>query len=171
MSRIATIALLLIGPALIAQELQTPRKAAAKIAAQLNSAKKVELLSLHSGEPDGPISDDEAQTKFHGFAVLGTLDISGSPERSTVVKQISKAIARSPLRMVACFYPRHGIRAELENGELVDLLICFECATVYRFSEGREQRLNIKDQPEALLNSLLQKAGIRQGRSARDPSD
>ena len=71
--------------------------------------------------------------------------------------------------MVACFFPRHGIRATLAN-EVVDLLICFECSTVYYLRAGESRRLNIDETPEKVLNRLLANASIRQGSEASGSS-
>lgn len=152
-----------------ADDLRLPRKAAAKIEKAMAGASKLELLSLHGGEPDGSLAEDVPWVKFHGYAVLGTLDLSNAPERSAVIKDVAHAIASSPVYMAACFFPRHGLRATLETGEQIDLLICFECATVYRFSSGKKLRLSITDEPASLLNSLLEKAGIRREGSPRGP--
>jgi hypothetical protein len=132
-------------------------------------ATRLELLSLHGGEPDGPVPEEHSKEKFHEFPILGTLDLTSVPERERVVREVSQSIRRSPLRMVACFFPRHGIRAELRNDEKLELLICFECSTVYRYHRGTALRLNIDEKPESLLNSLLKNAGIKQVVSARGP--
>jgi len=42
----------------------------------------------------------------------------------------------------------------------MDLLICFECITVYKFHAGKEVRLNIEEEPAELLNSLLRGASV-----------
>jgi hypothetical protein len=151
-------------------DLRLPRKAAAEVEKAMLEAEKLELLSLHGGEPDGQLPEQAGSVKFHDYVVIGSLDLSTASERTTVVRDVAKAIASSPVYMAACFFPRHGLRATSKTGEQVDLLICFECATVYRFSSGKKLRLSITDEPESLLNKLFKKAGIPQGRSARGPS-
>ncbi|HZF10878.1 MAG TPA: hypothetical protein VFE33_18980 [Thermoanaerobaculia bacterium] len=167
---IVTLCLLASPGQIRADELRVPRKAASEIEKDLSSATKVELLSLYSGESDGPLSEEESKVRFHGYPVLGALDITNRPERAAIVHELAKDIGRSPLKLMACFYPRHGIRARLPGGKTLGLVICFECSSVDRYKGGKILQLNIDDdKPQDLLNSILRKAGIRIGSSPRRP--
>lgn len=140
----------------------SPRASAAEIRQLLNSASRIELLSLEVRDaPRAAVEGD-----FHGYPVLGALTVTSPDERRTLVDQVTKSIARSPSRTFGCFLPRHGVRATLKD-ETVELLICFECSTVYYIRAGKQQRLNIDEKPEKFLNGLLQNAGIRLNEFAR----
>lgn len=134
----------------------SPRKVAGEISAILRTADKIEIFSLEAVEGVAT-SDQDAGNTFHGYPILGSVVVTAERDRAALVESVTTSIARSPLRMIACFFPRHGIRAALAT-EKVELLICFECATVYYFRAGESHRLNIDEKPAKLLNALLAKA-------------
>lgn len=134
----------------------SPSKAAAEISSTLRAADKIELLSLEGLEGVAVTDHDKGNT-FHGYPILGSVAVSDEKDRAALTDSLTRSIARGPVRMIACFFPRHGIRAALAN-QNVELLICFECATVYYFRAGESYRLNIDETPAKLLNALLAKA-------------
>jgi hypothetical protein len=170
-----TLAVLAVGVSILAaadcahvDDVGLPRREAAEIRQLLHAASKVELFSLQATEDPASQDSPNIGQQFQGYPVLGSTDITANPRRAAVMDQLSDAIARSPLRISACFYPRHGIRATVGQ-EHVEMLICFECSTVYLYRSGRQERLNIDDRPQPLLNSILQNAGVRLGGQASSP--
>lgn len=150
--QLGPLCLLLVSLGCASSEVLRQRSAGRDLAGAIRLADDIELLSLAPSEgigaTDGP---------FHGYEILGTMPIT--PNRSTLAAAIGAAVALSQPRMVACFNPRHGLRIK-RAGELTDVVICFECSTLYVERGTSSERFNIEDPPEALLNSWLDSAGI-----------
>jgi hypothetical protein len=66
---------------------------------------------------------------FHGYRVLGRVDIPKAPERGHLVQRLHEALASAGYGLAYCFDPRHAIRASV-GARTVDLLICFECSKI-----------------------------------------
>ena len=136
------------------------RAAAAHLQEAIGAAESVELLSLDPketmiGNGKGP---------FHGFDVLGSVALS-TEDRNAVADSVAAAIRASEPRLVACFFPRHGLR--IHRGEASeDVVICFECATAYFGSAEPLQRINIEESAESVLNALLDRANVPRSRSS-----
>ena len=128
--------------------------AARDLAKAIRAADAVELLSLVPSEGIG-----EATGPFHGYEVFGTIPVDPS-KSAELATALSDAIAASRPRLVACFYPRYGLRIKA-RGAVTDVVICFECSTLYVKREGSSERFNIEGGPEPLLNSWLGAAGIQ----------
>src|SRR5262249_6529154 len=102
----------------------------AQVAAVLDKAEKVELLSLVPEE-----REEERKRDFHGYPVLGKTTLK-KEDRQKVLNALKKGIADSDGRVATCFNPRHGIRAS-HGGKTVELLICFECLQVDVYAGGK----------------------------------
>lgn len=65
------------------------------------------------------------KNKFQGYGVSRHARVSDNEQRKELVEGLLYSIGSSGNGM-ACFGPRHGIRA-VHKGERIELLICFEC--------------------------------------------
>lgn len=113
----------------------------------LQNAKHVDVYELGDcqfPEKGGP--NDQGlwpieKNKFQGCRVLRRARVSDPAERKGLVDTILYSIGSSHMGN-ACFWPRHGIRA-VHDGQLIELLICFECenfkgAPVFRSGSLRD---------------------------------
>jgi hypothetical protein len=104
-----------------------------KVAAILAKAEQIEFYSL---DPDENARKEKGK-EFHGWRVLGKTVLQDARAREDLVGELDEAFGRGA--MAKCFEPRHGIRAKHE-GQSVDLVICFACATVYIYYDGKDER-------------------------------
>ena len=106
----------------------------AALDAALRGAGSLELLALHpeyAGDAAGPGG-------FHGFRVLGTVDVPAGPGREALLDALDRAVAENDSEAASCFDPRHGLRARTGTTAR-DVLICFECLQM-KWYEGGEKR-------------------------------
>ena len=98
----------------------------------LQSGDRLELLSLTPHE----WTEDKLSTVeyFHKYPVLGKIEIKDSTKREALLIELQTAMENYG-EQSKCFNPRHGIRAA-RGDEIVELVICFECGTIYFFSES-----------------------------------
>lgn len=122
-----------------------------------------ERLTLYSLDP---CPADEAkgansQESFHGYPVLGKLEVTDSTERRTLMAALIAAVEPGG-KGSKCFEPRHGIRV-VENGRLVEYVICFKCSNYVEFTDGKKKGHggSIDSEPQPTFNKLLTDAGIR----------
>ena len=106
---------------------------------------------------------------FHGYRVLGRIDIPKSPQRDHLVQALHKALATAGYGLAYCFDPRHAIRASV-GAKTIDLLICFECDKILvhlpdRSSKTRPaQFISTSDSAQPAFNAALKSAGIPLGK-------
>jgi hypothetical protein len=148
---IALLAILAMGSA--SSELAVPRRAAARLRSDFARAEKVELLRLQPTELPEAGPPPKSSVTFHDQPILRSVVLS-SEQAARAGKQVTDSIARNPVLMTACFYPRHGIRLT-RGAQHVDLVICFECETVHVYRGGAMERLNIDEAPRAALDAFL----------------
>ncbi len=96
---------------------------------------------------------------FHGFEILGRAEIVDSNERQELVEALKKGVTEGKKREpLACFDPRHGIRA-VKSGINVDLVICFECLTVMEVI-STDRWFRISHKPNERFNEALKRANL-----------
>jgi hypothetical protein len=66
---------------------------------------------------------------FHGYRVLGSVDVPKGSQRDQLVQALHEALANAGYGLAYCFDPRHAIRASV-GAQTVDLLVCFECSKI-----------------------------------------
>ena len=116
-----------------------------------------------SGSPrskEAPKSDEE----FHGYPVLGKVDISTESDRQSLVTALNQGIAEGS-EMSKCFWPRHGIRM-VSGGETKDYVICFECLQFALHSGENKDTYAISTTPQSVFNQYLTDAGVELAPSA-----
>jgi hypothetical protein len=117
-------------------------------------------ITLYSLDPvAGPLFSFRRNAKptFHGYRILGSLEISGDA-KTDLLGKLYTAIAEDgpPAR---CFNPRHGVRAAIGN-RYVELVICFECRQIESYVNGRKGGGTVGKSAEKYFNDTLQAAGI-----------
>lgn len=95
---------------------------------------------------------------FHNFPVLGKTEIKSRKERVELMRALYKGIRDSHGLVAACFHPRHGIRSTLD-GQTVDLLICFECASIQVKAKNAKGVLT-SGSPQPTFDRALDRAGL-----------
>ena len=101
----------------------------------------------------------EGEDEFHGFPVLGKVEITDAAKRKEIMAALKEGVTRSDGNMAKCFWPRHAIRA-VEKGRTVDYVICFKC---YQLEVHEGSTMNLKPvtrEPQLVFNKLLNEAGI-----------
>ena len=80
--------------------------------------------------------------------------------RQELFAALERGIAENDGWAAACFIPRHGIRA-IQGAELVELVVCFECAQVNIHAGGKWLGgVLITASPEPVLDQVLAAAGV-----------
>jgi len=96
---------------------------------------------------------------FHGFPVLGKMEIREAEKRGVIAAALKQGIASASGDVIACFWPRHGLRV-VSNSRTVDYLICFECEWVYIFEESSERRIHVNNNSQAVFDQSLREVGL-----------
>ena len=79
-----------------------------------NSPDSLTLYSIDGndyGAGEGPNTDEF----FHGYPVIGKVEVQNLENRNATMAALRKGIADSDGTMAKCFWPRHAVRAS-ENG-------------------------------------------------------
>jgi hypothetical protein len=127
--------------------------------AGIDAPERLTLYSLHPQELD-PEEVAKAGETFHGWRVLGKVEIKEPEKRKELVDALKDAIARPPEFGAKCFIPRHGLQI-VEQGKMVEYVVCFQCSRFEEFAGGVKQRdglLNRDVQP--VFDKPLTDAGI-----------
>jgi len=126
-----------------------------------------ESLILYSLDGNDRVTTDDATTSegsttkelFHGFTVLGKLEITDSDKRVEVMRSLLRAIERSDGKVASCFWPRHGIRV-VENSKTIDYVICFQCLRLEIHEDGNESTKPVTRDPQQNWNRILKTVGV-----------
>jgi hypothetical protein len=102
---------------------------------------------------------------FHGYRVLGRIDIPKGRQRDHLVQTLHNALRTAGYGLAYCFDPRHAIRASV-GAQTIDLVICFECYKILvhlpdRSAETQPARfISTSDSAQPAFDAALKKAGI-----------
>ena len=98
--------------------------------------------------------------QFHGYPVLGSVEIADAGERQRIIAALKDGIAHGGPQ-AACWWPRHGLRV-VENGQAIEYLICFECRQFSEFQGDRiiRQHKAISPDMRLMLDRTLKNAGV-----------
>jgi hypothetical protein len=73
--------------------------------------------------------------EFHGYPVLGKVEITDLEKRKQIVAALKEGRA-SKGEQAKCFWPRHAVRA-VEKGHTVEYIICFQCGGCEVYTDGK----------------------------------
>lgn len=124
-----------------------------------SAADRFVLYSIDGNKPPRRDAKADDASQFHGYSVLGTLDVEAVGTRKTLVQNLYRGIDPDILQP-ACFNPRHGIRVVLGD-TTIDYLICFECSAIQIFTEAGKEEWPTGSEAEATFDRYLTEAGIR----------
>jgi hypothetical protein len=101
----------------------------------------------------------QAVGQFHGYPVLGSVEIMNSEERQLLIAALKQSVAAGG-QVAECFWPRHGLRV-VENGQTVEYLICFECTAFEEFVGDKKLRYaGISPDSRPTFDQPLKRAGV-----------
>ncbi len=120
-----------------------------------------EQLTLYSidGRHFEPGQEPKAAEKFHGYPVLGKVEITDVAKRKEIAGALKDGLAQSDGWMADCFRPRHAIRA-VTNGRSIDYVICFECYQLEAHDGDSKSVKPVTREPQSVFNKHLKEAGI-----------
>ena len=119
--------------------------------AALENADTYELLSVSPLRTGG---------EFYGHRVLGRTTVADPATRARLTAALRSGARESDGSMMACFNPRHGVRAT-RAGTVTDLLICFECRQVRVLRDGRHVGWFLtSSSPQSAFDRALRDAGV-----------
>lgn len=100
------------------------------------------------------------EEKFHGFPILGTVEITNRRDRKAIISSIQTGINEGDM-VASCFWPRHGLRI-MTTDSTYEYKICFECSQyrVYKDFDDRRSGGTISSSPQEFLNTYFKKAGV-----------
>jgi hypothetical protein len=123
---------------------------------------KFELLSLDPTLLTEKQRQRLGRKLFHGYRVLGRVDVAKGAQRDQLVQALHDALASAGYGLAYCFDPRHAIRASVGT-ETVDLLICFECDKILLHLPDTSF-VSIGKGAQPVFDAALKRAGIPHGK-------
>jgi hypothetical protein len=130
---------------------------------RLEKASSFELYSLEPRadpntykvdfDPNGP------GERLHGWRVLGKTTVTDESTRRKLIDALKDGM--SDVTVTKCFWPRHAIR-RIDNGNPVDLLICFECGNVELYRDGKRvgKTEGVASSLQSTFDEVLRDAGV-----------
>lgn len=130
-----------------------------------------EQMTLFSIDGTDHTYDKEPETaeKYHGYPLLGKVDIADEQLRREIAKSLQIGVSQHANTNYACYWPRHAIRI-VSKGKTIEYDICFQCEKIYVY-EGHKwtKTLGTSSYGCDLLNSLLRRNGIALAPPPIDP--
>lgn len=124
----------------------------------LNSPDSLTLYSI-DGNDYRPGEEPKTNESFHGYPVLGKVEVKDPENREAIIAALRKGIADSDGTMAKCFWPRHAIRTS-ENGKTTDYVVCFECLQLRIHADNATTIEATTDAPQPFFNKHLQDADV-----------
>jgi hypothetical protein len=120
-----------------------------------------EQLTLYSidGRDFEPGKQPKVDEKFHGYPVLGKVEITDAGKRKEIIAALKEGLAHDDGSIAACFWPRHAIRV-VDKGRTIDYVICFQCYQVQAYDGNAKSVKPVTREPQPVLNRHLKEAGI-----------
>ncbi len=135
----------------------------------LGKAHSIEVFSLNpQGLSEEQLGEANAPLTFHGFEILGTLDIKEPAKRLKIAELITTGIenANQDIHSNCEFFPRHGLRVSSEDNS-ADFILCYQCGELLIYKTRKndigfptDTMLNITESGKSYLNKILKQAGI-----------
>ena len=123
------------------------------------SSQVIDSLTIYSIDGRRQAQPAQDGEKFHGYPVLGKVDVEDAGKRSALVAAVKKGMDDSDGTMAKCFWPRHGVRFA-SKGRTVEYVICFQCLQLQIHADGKTNTEAITESPAATLNQYLQNAKV-----------
>lgn len=117
------------------------------------------LYSLDGNKFDLKQENADSDDHFHGFPILGKVDIKDVGRRKQIMDALKSGMSQSDGTVAKCYWPRHGVR-EVSKGKTVDYVICFECLQLKIHNDGKEKTVPTTRRPQSVLNKHLKDAKI-----------
>jgi hypothetical protein len=134
--------------------------------ANLHDPEQLTLFSIDGRDPEAPgdrrlgAGVPKSVGEFHGYPVLGHIDVDDADLRNSLLAALRDGVARHPQEPAKCSWPRHGIRV-VKNEMAVEYVICFECLQIQEFVAGNKPRYGlINPDVQSVFDKPLQDAGI-----------
>jgi hypothetical protein len=106
--------------------------------------------------PQGPVAEKE----FHELVIFGTARVTSRKAVKTIVESLIRGVERDQDEAMGCFFPRHGVRALLNDGRWIDLVICYQCQRIKVYGAGEPVEVYTFADSRPLLNEALEAAGV-----------
>ena len=123
----------------------------------LRAATSTELVFLVPDEHYSPPTKEPNTEYFHWWKVTGR-QLLDDQQRSKVASDLVSDIEAHRRKPYAdCFEPRHALRVTNENGDVLDIVLCFRCEQLWCFdNSGKrlESQTVISKQLESILDSM-----------------
>lgn len=131
------------------------------VADALNAPDEFILYSLEPGGLGKLKDDDKVDAKtFHGHTILGQTEVKDAATRKKLVTAFNRGVGDHDGSVAGCFMPHHGIRVR-SGKHVVDLVVCFMCAQVKVYENGKEGELIlISTSPRDTFNEVLKQARV-----------
>jgi hypothetical protein len=126
--------------------------------ADLEAPEQLILYSI-DGRDFEPGQAPKADEKFHGYPVLGKVEITDAAKRKEIAGALKDGLARSDGKRAKCFWPRHAIRA-VTKGRTIDYVICFQCLQLEAHDGDSKSVKPVTREPQSVFNKHLKEAGI-----------
>jgi hypothetical protein len=125
------------------------------------------LYSLDpKSEGEGNDAAEADDSLFHGYPVLGKIEIEDAAERKKLENAFLRGVAESDGTVAGCFIPRHGIRVT-QGKSTIDLVICFQCLSTTVYIDGeRSQGFLLTKSPQPVFDAVLRSANIPLAKAA-----
>ena len=137
-----------------------------EVVKDLESAKSMTVYSLAPGwAGEGPRTPDGLEI-FHQYPILGSAPVKSPQRIRSLAKTLDQGVHFEDWAM--CFFPRHGIRAELPDGRRIDLVICYQCGRM-DVHGAWETSVHPGQPSKAALDAILRSAGIDLDDPRRNP--
>jgi hypothetical protein len=108
------------------------RRMPAEVQAAFENAPELEILSI---DPDGASGLPGEPYLGPRWRIIGRAKVVDSAERTRLLAAVNRAIASHGFGVMACFKPRHVVRAVRET-ETIDAVICFERRHIWFYRDG-----------------------------------
>ena len=100
-----------------------------------DTLKTAKSLTVYSLAPDPLVGNEmiskelEGKSSFNSYLILSAAQVKSQAVIKDVVEKLIRGVSTNQDRAM-CFFPRHGIRAPLEDGRWIDLVICYQCSQI-----------------------------------------
>ena len=127
----------------------------------IESADRVELLSLLPDASKKKESGIPTIASFHGYPLLGRTPIIDPIKRKELIEKFLTSVDIAHEWPGMCFWPRHALVCEYGDKK-VEILICYQCgrSEVYCDGERSEMDIGINIFSKEMLNQMLREANV-----------